>query len=336
MPDDQPQRAHDPELAGAPHAGRRGVLPNVVAMLVVALLALAATVASGLGTSPRSPSATADTEMTPVNAAVLGLVEGVTEYLPVSSTGHLLVAQRAMGIGDSAATEDAADSYAIAIQAGAILAVLVLYRARIATLVAGLAGRHDDGRSVLVGLVLAVVPAVVVGLVFEDVIKERLLGPWPVVAAWAVGGVVVLTLGVRLERSTGGVELEAISGRQALLIGAAQCLAMWPGTSRSLVTILAALAVGLSLRAAVEFAFLLGLAVLGGATLYETVGNGQAMVDAYGVVDPLIGLAFAFGSALAAVAWMVGYLQRRSLAVFGWYRLAVAALVAGLLGTGVL
>jgi undecaprenyl-diphosphatase len=322
-----------------------------VALLVVALLALAATVVPGLWTSPpplaastaphslhpsRSPSATSDTEMTPVKAAVLGLVEGVTEYLPVSSTGHLLVAQRAMGIGDTDATEDAADSYAIAIQAGAILAVLVLYRARIATLVAGLAGRHDDGRTVLVGLVLAVVPAVVVGLAFEDVIKERLLGPWPVVAAWAVGGVVVLTLGVRLERSTGGIELEAISSRQALLIGAAQCLAMWPGTSRSLVTILAALAVGLSLRAAVEFAFLLGLAVLGGATLYETAGNGQAMIDAYGVVDPLIGLAVAFGSALAAVAWMVGYLQRRSLAVFGWYRLGVAALVAGLLTTDVL
>lgn len=281
-------------------------------------------------------TAAADREMTPVKAAVLGLVEGITEYLPISSTGHLLVAQRAMDIGDTDATKDAADSYAIAIQAGAILAVLLLYRSRIASMLQGLVGRDEQGRRVLVGLVLAVAPAVVVGLALEDVIKDVLLGPWPVVAAWAVGGVLILTVGLRLERKTGGAHLDAITAGQALLIGIAQCLALWPGTSRSLVTILAALAVGLSLSAAVEFSFLLGLAVLGGATLYETAKNGQEMLDAYGWVDPTIGLVVAFVSAAVAIKWMVGYLQEHGLAIFGWYRLVVAALAAGLLLAGVI
>ena len=282
---------------------------------------------------PVDPEA-ARQEMTPAKAAVLGLVEGVTEYLPVSSTGHLLVAQRAMDIGTEDGTKDAADSYAIAIQAGAILAVLLLYHARIRTLLAGLVGRDEQGRRVLTGLVLAFVPAAVVGLALESTIKDVLLGAWPVVVAWVVGGVAILTLGVRLERRTDGTALEAMVPRQALIIGLAQCLALWPGTSRSLVTILAALAVGLSVAAAVEFSFLLGLATLGAATAYETLRNGGAMVDAYGVVDPLIGLVVAFVSAAVAIRWMVGYLQRHSLAIFGWYQLGVGAVVAVLLITG--
>ena len=109
---------------------------------------------------------------------------------------------------------------------------------------------------------------------------------------------------------------------------------MWPGTSRSLVTILAALAVGTTLAAAVEFSFLLGLVTLTGATLYESATNGSTMVDAYGVVDPLIGLVFAFVSAALAIRWMVNWLQTRSLAIFGWERLAVAAITIALLATG--
>jgi undecaprenyl-diphosphatase len=278
----------------------------------------------------------ADSEMTTWKAAVLGIVEGVTEYLPISSTGHLLVTQRILGIGEDPSTKDAADSYAIAIQFGAILAVLVLYRRRIATIVAGLLGRDAEGRRLLVALVLATAPAVVIGLVFERPIKDNLLGPWPVVAAWAIGGVVVLAVADKVRAHRPGFALTAMGPRQALVIGGAQVLAMWPGTSRSLVTILAALAVGATLVAAVEFSFLLGLVTLAGATLYEATTNGSMMVDAYGWVDPMVGLLFAFVSAALAIRWMLNWLQTRSLAVFGWERLAAAALTVGLLATGVI
>ena len=127
--------------------------------------------------------------MTTWKAVVLGVVEGVTEYLPISSTGHLLVTQRILGIGDTDATKDAADTYAIAIQFGAILAVLVLYWQRIVSIFKGLIGRDPDGRRLLIALMLAFLPAVIVGVGLEKKIKDHLFGPWPVIAAWIVGGV---------------------------------------------------------------------------------------------------------------------------------------------------
>ena len=330
-----PARRRAPRLAAA--------VALLAALLLPATLAAAGggedpTVAPTAATAGDAPEATdpgaASDELTAGKAAVLGLVEGITEYLPVSSTGHLLVTARLLDVGTSPETEAAADTYAIAIQAGAILAVLLLYFGRIRSMLAGMVGRDAEGRQVLVGLVLAFTPAAVVGLALGDVIKEVLLEPWAVAVAWALGGVAILTLGVRLERRVGGAAIEAITARQALLIGVAQTLALWPGTSRSLVTILAALAVGLSLAAAVEFSFLLGLATLGAATAYEALRNGGELIDTFGWVNPLIGLVVAFVSAAVAVRWMVTYLQRHSLAVFGWYRLAVAAVAAVLIATG--
>jgi undecaprenyl-diphosphatase len=277
----------------------------------------------------------ASNQMTAGKAVVLGLVEGITEFLPISSTGHLLVTQRILDIGDTDATKDAADSFAIAIQAGAILAVILLYFGRLKSMLLGIFGRDPDGRRVFVALVLAFLPAAVIALAFEGPIKDNLLGVGPVIIAWLVGGVVILVVAPRWERHAGGRALEQITPRQALIIGVIQCVAMWPGTSRSLVTILAALAVGLSLAAAVEFSFLLGLVTLGAATSYEVVTNGSLMVDAYGLIDPLIGLAVAFVSAAVAIRWMVGYLQKHSLAIFGWYRIAVGSLALVLLWTGV-
>lgn len=261
-------------------------------------------------------------ELTFLDAAILGVVEGVTEYLPVSSTGHLMVTNRILGIGETPGTEDAADSYIIAIQAGAILAVLLLYRERVGRIVAGLAGRDVEGRRLLTNLLVSFAPAVVVALTLEDVIKDRLFGTGPVVAAWIVGGVGILAW-VRWGSGRGtGVPLESLTVRMALLIGLAQCIAMWPGTSRSLVTIIAALVVGLSLAAAVEYSFLLGLVTLGAATSYEMVTNGSTIIEAFGWGPVLVGFATAFVSALIAVRWMVEYLQRHSLAIFGWYRIA--------------
>ena len=330
-------------------ARRRAPRLLAAAALLLAVLLPATLAAARAGGGPDADPAPATTttgdgggaadadpgdELTAGKAAVLGLVEGITEYLPVSSTGHLLVTSRLLDVGTSPETEAAADTYAIAIQAGAILAVLLLYLGRIRSMVVGMVGRDAEGRQVLIGLVLAFAPAALVGLALGDVIKDVLLEPWAVAVAWALGGIAILTIGVRLERSVGGAALEAITARQALLIGLAQCLALWPGTSRSLVTILAALAVGLSLAAAVEFSFLLGLATLGAATAYEALRNGGELIDTFGWVNPLIGLVVAFVSAAVAVRWMVSYLQRHSLAIFGWYRLGVAGVALVLMAAG--
>ncbi|MEZ5382823.1 MAG: undecaprenyl-diphosphate phosphatase [Microthrixaceae bacterium] len=315
----------------------------------------AETGASAVGTTDTVEPDTeaAQRQMTPAKAVVLGVVEGVTEYLPISSTGHLYVTQQLLGVGDTPSTEAPADSFAIVIQAGAILAVLVLYRRRIASVFEGLVGRSAEGRTVLVALVVAFLPAAVIGFVFEDSIKSRLFAAWPIVAAWAVGGIAILLLSDRIshqqqetqELDSGGAgstaptltrgfvgsALEAITPRQALIIGVAQAAAMWPGTSRSLVTIVAAVLVGLSVPAAVEFSFLLGLLTLGAATAYETLSNGSLLMDSYGGVEIALGLAVAFVTAAAAVTWMVRWLERRTLAVFGWYRLGIAGVGAALI-----
>ncbi len=350
-----------PDLPSASPRPRRGSVRLAAAVVLVALLAAwgvstfgghrtaaAETTATDVTTveavttadTPTSTSgvdvAAADSQMTTWKAVVLGVVEGVTEYLPVSSTGHLLVTQRILGIGDTDATKDAADTYAIAIQFGAILAVLVLYWQRIVSILKGLIGQDSDGRRLLIALVMAFLPAVVVGVVAEKKIKDHLFGPWPVIAAWFIGGVIVIWLAPRIKADRPGFKITEMTWRQGLIIGVAQVLAMWPGTSRSLVTILAALAVGASLATAVEFSFLLGLMTLGAATVYETAKNGSEVIDAYGWVDPIVGMVAAFVSAVIAVRWMVKWLQTRSLAVFGWERVVAAVGTVILIVTGVI
>lgn len=275
--------------------------------------------------------------MSLIDAVLLGLVEGFTEFLPISSTGHLLVLADVLNVGQTAHTQEAIKSYEIAIQLGAILAVVGLYRHRFLTMIEGAAGKSESGRRVLVAVLVAFVPAAIVGLVGESAIKENLFGVWPVVCAWVIGGVLVIVFsrrGVLAPRS--GTSLEAITTRNALLIGLAQVVALWPGTSRSLVTIAAALVVGLSMRAAVEFSFLLGFVTLSAATGYEILKNGQLMIDAFGWFTPLVGLVAAFLAAVISIKWMVGYLEKHDLEIFGWYRIAIAALVTALMSTGVI
>lgn len=268
-------------------------------------------------------------------AVVLGLVEGLTEYLPISSTGHLLVASRIMDLPDSGTVGDALKSYEIAIQFGAILAVVVLFRRRLWVMVEGLLGRSDQGRRLLKAIAIAFVPAAVVGLVSEKIVKDVLFGVGPVVIAWVVGGVAVIVLSRRgLVGPKGGRALESITSRDAMIIGAAQILALWPGTSRSLVTIVAALLLGLSMEAAIEFSFLLGFVTLGAATAYEGLKNGKLMIDTFGIAVPLLGLVVAFGAAIVSIKLMVGYLRRHDLAIFGWYRIVVAALAIALVASG--
>jgi undecaprenyl-diphosphatase len=264
-------------------------------------------------------------------AVVLGAVEGITEFLPVSSTGHLLVTQRLLGLGEGSG-KTAADTYAVSIQIGAILAVVALYRHRLVQLMHGLLGRDADGRDLLVRLSIAFVPAAAVGLVLGDVIKAQLFGLWPVIAAWFVGGVFLLWWRPR----AGTIGITGFTARHAAIIGVAQILALWPGVSRSLTTIVAALALGATMSAAVEFSFLLGLATLSAATLYDLTKSGSTLVADYGVVTPILGTIVAFLTALVAVRWLVTTLSTRPLSIFGWYRIGAALLTATLVGLSVI
>ena len=208
-------------------------------------------------------------------AVTLGLVEGLTEYLPVSSTGHLYLTAELLGL-NTPAKKEASDAYVIAIQLGAILAVFWLYFGRIVQMLKGLGGRDEAGRTLLINSLVAFCPAVVIGLLCEASIKRYLFGLKPIVAAWLIGGLAILIVARRIKaRGADGRTLEELGWRQALVIGLIQCIAMWPGVSRSLVTILGGVLVGLSVPAAVEFSFILGLATLGGCF----VGNMSQSYD---------------------------------------------------------
>ena len=283
------------------------------------------------------PSAAAKLELTTGKAVVLGLVEGLTEFLPVSSTGHLHVAEQLMDVGKTPATKDAMDSYTVIIQIGAILAVLLVSWRRVVEVFQGLIGRSTEGRKLLLALAAAFVPAAVIGVVLDKAIGDHLLKTAPIAAAWIVGGVAILVFGPRYRAAQrSGRALESLTVREGAIIGVAQALALWPGVSRSLVTILAAIIIGLSLEAAVEFSFLLGLLTLGAATVYKLGKDGSLVFDTYGKASPLIGIAVAFVSAAVAVKWMLAYLHRHDLTVFAGYRIAIGAAAIGLMATTLL
>ncbi|MBL4633346.1 MAG: undecaprenyl-diphosphate phosphatase [Kofleriaceae bacterium] len=278
---------------------------------------------------------------------VLGIVEGLTEYLPVSSTGHLILSQRAMGLPAS----EAANAYAICIQAGAILAVLSLYWKSVQEVLAGWLGKAGIGKGNEQGFVLgrniivAFLPAAFFGLLLDEWIEQKLFGLWPIVGAWFVGGVAILVVSWRRRASasedgeTGEKKAMALSGltwKLALTIGFIQCLAMWPGTSRSLVTIVGGVLVGLSLTAAVEFSFLLGVVTLCAATVYKAKAAGPLMIAEYGWLPMIVGSLAAWISAVIAVKWMVSYLQKHGMSVFGYYRIALAIGVAAATSLGAL
>ena len=177
-------------------------------------------------------------------------------------------------------------------------------------------------------------PTVVIALALQDVVRDALFGPGPIAAAWIIGGVAILAVPRQFGDRLKNGELSDLTIVHAVWIGVAQAVALWPGVSRSLVTIAAALAVGLSLKAAVEFSFLLGLITLSAATAYEALSNGSNLIDTFGLMTPAIGLVMAFLSAVVAVRWMVTWLEERSFAVFGWYRIAAGGSLLVLMAAG--
>ncbi|MEM1027067.1 MAG: undecaprenyl-diphosphate phosphatase [Planctomycetota bacterium] len=279
--------------------------------------------------------------MTWWQAAILGVVEGLTEYLPVSSTGHLILTAWLLGVSPGDADPElqrAVDAFNIVIQAGAIAAVLGLYRARVVQMVRGLAGKDEAGLKLAIALIVAFIPAAIFGPFLSDLIKGYLFAPWPVIAALAIGGVLCIVVGRRRKRMEGAakLEIEDVGWRVGLIIGIAQCVAMWPGTSRSMMTIVAALLLGLRAKAAAEFSFLLGLVTLGAATVYDGMKDGDAILTHIGWSNLVVGFVAATISAALAVHWFVGFLTRKGLEPFGWYRIALAAVMAGLIVGGVM
>ena len=268
---------------------------------------------------------------------IIGIVEGLTEYLPVSSTGHILLAQRLLGLEDS----EASKAFAIVVQAGAILAVLGLYFSKARSMLDGVMGRNPNGLLLLRNVLIAFLPAAFAGLFLEKKIDALLTGLWPTVASWFVGGIAILAVSwFKRNASRGprgaGLSMDDITPRIAFAIGLLQCVAMWPGTSRSLMTIVGGLLCGLHMIAAVEFSFLLGMVTLTAAAGYKFLKNYKVLFEEYSVTAMLLGCFAAWLSAFLAVKWMVGFLQRRGLEPFGYYRIALAALVAALILSGIL
>ncbi|QDU34239.1 Undecaprenyl-diphosphatase [Poriferisphaera corsica] len=294
--------------------------------------------------------------MTWWEAIILGLVEGITEYLPVSSTGHLILTQKALNL-----TGPAANAFAICIQAGAIIAVLGLYYKRFIQMTRGfwlrplgltksatpdLQKSDVAGQKLAFNIIIAFLPAAVIGLLFDDLIEQKLFGLYPVTAAWFFGGLAILITvwlkkfhakkqgisAAELKAATNaGNPLESLTALHALAIGFIQCIAMWPGTSRSLVTIVGGLIVGLSAAAAVEFSFLLGVITLLAATLYKSLDAGPIMLEQYGWTPMLIGSLAAWLSAALSIKWLVGYLKSHGLQIFGYYRILLALITLTLL-----
>jgi len=287
-------------------------------------------------------------------ALILGIIEGITEYLPVSSTGHLLVAQHIMGIGTASPLDKAAaDAFAICIQGGAILAVVGVYYKRVLQMLRGVLGKDAEGLKLAIQILVGFLPAAVIGLLLNDWIEARLFGMWPVVTAWMVGGILILIAARRAgrgEERTAGKELLSMTWKMALIIGFLQCVAMWPGTSRSLMTIVGGLLVGLSIKAAIEYSFLLGVLTLTAATVKKALwkvpdldpqydvwfGGSKLMWDHYGPLALLVGIVSATIAAILAVKWLVTYLQSHGLSVFGWYRILLGIAIGGLMLVGVL
>ena len=256
-------------------------------------------------------------------ALILGIVEGLTEFLPVSSTGHLIVAGSLLGY-----TGEQAKVFEIVIQAGAILAVCWEYRARLVAAVVGLPTRPEAQRFVF-NLLLAFLPAAILGLLFSKLIKRHLFAPVPVALAFVVGALVILWAERRQRVAPSTIRIDSVDAMRwpdALKVGIAQAFALIPGTSRSGATIIGGMVFGLSRPAATEFSFFLAIPTLFAACTYEFVRN-RALLSTADLQAFGIGFVAAFISAFLCVRWLIRYVSRHDFVPFAWYRIAFGILI---------
>jgi undecaprenyl-diphosphatase len=281
-------------------------------------------------------------------AVITGTVEGVTEYLPVSSTGHLIISNFVLGVpmypdvtvdgiadrkGRPISLQRVADDYIVIIQIGAIFAVFVAFFERIRGLLSGLCRGERRSLDLAKAIIVAFIPAALLGFLFKDVISAYLFSVEVVAAALLVGGLVILVFEHLLPRKSAesADEVAAIGWRSALTVGLCQCFALIPGTSRSLATILGGRLAGLSHAAATEFSFLVGLLTLSAASIYKMWSLGPALTKVYPAGPASVGLLVAAVTAFVSVKWLVGYVSRNGLGVFAWYRIALGGAILAIL-----
>ena len=262
-----------------------------------------------------------------VKAAIMGIVEGLTEFLPISSTGHLILAGSLLGFDD-----DKAKVFDIAIQTGAIFAVILVYWQKIHSTVVALP-RQPKARRLAINVVLGFVPAVVLGLVFGNMIKAHLFTPVVVASTFIIGGFIILWAE---KRPPGSVRIEHVDDMtmwDALKVGLVQCFAMIPGTSRSGSTIIGGMLLGLSRQAATDFSFFLAIPTLIGAGAYSLYKE-RALLSVADIPLFSVGLVFSFISAWLCVRWLLKYISTHDFIPFAWYRIAFGIVVLATAWTG--
>ena len=267
-------------------------------------------------------------------AFVFGIVEGVTEFLPISSTGHLILTKEFLvDLSSLGPTEqDAINAYLIVIQAGAIIAVALLYARRIIAILFGFLGFDPTGKKLGLNIICAFVPAALLGPLLDDWIEALLFGAIPVGVALILGAALMGWAEKSKKRSEGldgdrGKSLEDLSFKDSLIVGLLQCVAMCPGTSRSMMTIVGGYFVGLSRKHSAEFSFLLGLVTLTAAAGYKVVTKGNTLLQSLEIGPMLFGCVIAGFSAALSVRWLVGFLTRHGLGLFVWYRVILGIII---------
>jgi undecaprenyl-diphosphatase len=268
-----------------------------------------------------------DMANSPIDAVILGLVEGITEFLPVSSTGHLIVTKQVTGFVDPT------DTYEIVIQTGAILAVIWYYRLDLLRQIRALPSSKPV-QNLFWGVVIGFLPAALLGVLFGDLITQYLFSPLTVAISLILGGGVIwyveaqkLTVRVR--------DLEQISLKEAVTIGFIQCIALIPGVSRSLASIFGGMYLGLDRKTAAQFSFYLGMPTLIGAGVYKLLKNPEAIAG-FGALNLAIGLVVSFISALMAVTWLLRYISSNDFRGFAIYRVIAGAVILLLIAVGFL
>jgi len=258
-----------------------------------------------------------------IKAAIMGIVEGLTEFLPISSTGHLILAGSLLGFDD-----DKAKVFDIAIQTGAIFAVILVYWQKIRATVGALPTEKQAQQFVL-NVLVAFVPAVVLGLLFGKAIKAHLFTPVVVASTFIIGGFIILWAEKRQQTNPAAAriqEVEAMTVMDAVKVGLVQCLAMIPGTSRSGATIIGGMLLGLSRKAATDFSFFLAMPTLIGAGVYSLYKE-RALLSMADLPLFGVGLVFSFLSAWLCVRWLLRYISTNSFVPFAWYRIAFGIVV---------
>lgn len=258
-----------------------------------------------------------------VKAAIMGIVEGLTEFLPISSTGHLILTGALLGFHD-----DKAKLFEVSIQTGAMVAVIWYFRARILRVIGGLT--HDaNSRKFAINVLIAFLPAAILGLAFASKIKAYLFKPVPVAIAFIVGGFIILWVEKITAARPFGPKIHSVDDlewKDALKLGLAQAVALIPGTSRSGATIIGGMIFGLSRKAATEFSFFLAIPTLIGAGVYDLYKY-RHLVSAADIPFFAVGLFFSFISALACVHWLIKFVSTNDFRGFAYYRIAFGVIV---------